>query len=185
MLMFFWLLTLATVASAQDSDSAPDEADAAAKRNAEYMNDLVRGYVAHALGEDGTESLLRLHEASLLNWSNPVSGVRPGGVYLWTLDVRPAAILKMYLHPRDGWFQQFVSLTPANISVEQQDGLSLWHSEQPDVGPHRGGRCFGCARPAEEFPVVTPPTPHEPETDHRSTFRGSFSGGIGPVCVAI
>lgn len=74
------LLTVASTAGAQESQPAPDEADAAAKRNAEYMNELVRSYSAYALGEDGTKVPLRLHETSLLNWSNPVSGVRPGGV---------------------------------------------------------------------------------------------------------
>jgi hypothetical protein len=121
------------VAAQEGNGTALDATDAAAEANRDYMNGLVLGYVLSVPGENKTRLQLELHQGNLLRWNNPVSGVRPGGVYLWTGDGRPAAVLKMFRHPKYGWFQQFQSLWSTPLSAQQADGKKIWIPQRPGI----------------------------------------------------
>ncbi|NQT12709.1 MAG: hypothetical protein HQ582_08170 [Planctomycetes bacterium] len=129
------LCVIAASIAAAEVENQP-EVDAPApidKARSDDMNRLVRGYVLYEVKEDNTKSRLDFREGSLLRWSNPVSGVKPGDVFLWTRDGRPAAILKMFFHPRVGWFQNFHSMSPTRISAVQQDGTTIWRPRKSGI----------------------------------------------------
>lgn len=122
------------VSFGQQSDITPQEADAAAAKNTEFMNRTIRSYRFYAFDEKGGKRALEFHDGNLIAWTNPVSGVRPGGLYLWTREGRPAAIVKMFYNANSKrWFQQMQSLARDRISAEQEDGTTIWRPQGPGI----------------------------------------------------
>ena len=103
---------------------APAEESESLARVTEY--DVAR------LADGGSERRLALVPRSLLNWSNPVFGTTDGGLYLWTDDGAPAALLKTYKTRNGRWFEQVRSFCVDRIVArESKDGAVFW---SPDRG---------------------------------------------------
>lgn len=127
------LAVVRAVALGQTSEISPHEAEAAAAKNTEFMNSTIRSYRFYTVDAKGLKTALDFHDGNLIAWTNPVSGVRPGGVYLWTREGRPVVILKMFYHPSGWWYQQMQSLTRERILAEDKDGLTIWRPQKPGI----------------------------------------------------
>src|SRR4030095_2989347 len=81
------------VASATHAD---DEQEAeAAKRSQAYAKEMAAKYDLKTAGDLPRQ--LKLHEGSLLRWTNPLTANKAHGeLFLWTDRGRPAAVLSMY-----------------------------------------------------------------------------------------
>lgn len=78
------------------------------------------------------KTMFPLHEKLALRWSNPVSGVVDGGVFIWTDGRRPVVIGKAFLRERGGavetpasWCEALESVTSIPF-VMQADGQDVW-----------------------------------------------------------
>lgn len=90
-----------------------------------------------------------LHEKLALRWSNPVSGVVDGGVFIWTDGRRPVVIGKAFLRERGGpsetpasWCEALESVTALPF-VMQTDGRDVWKPTSPGVRFHDLGESEG------------------------------------------
>ena len=88
------------------------------------------------------QTMFPLHEKLALRWSNPVSGVVDGGVFIWTDGRRPVVIGKAFLRERGGavetpasWCEALESVTSIPF-VMQADGQDVWKPTSPGVRFH-------------------------------------------------
>ena len=72
------------------------------------------------------EQPLKISKQSTLNWSNPVFGTTDGGLFLWTNNDRPAAIMKTYKTKNGRWFEQVRSLSVDRLRARDADGKVFW-----------------------------------------------------------
>lgn len=94
-----------------------------------------------------------LHEKLALRWSNPVSGVVDGGVFIWTDGRRPVVIGKAFLRETGGpqgapasWSEAIESVTSIPF-VMQADGQDVWKPASPGIRFHDLGETEG--RPSD------------------------------------
>ena len=94
-----------------------------------------------------------LHEKLALRWSNPVSGVVDGGVFIWTDGRRPVVIGKAFLRETGGpletpssWSEAIESVTSIPF-VMQADGRDVWKPASPGIRFHDLGENEG--RPSD------------------------------------
>ncbi len=88
---------------------------------------------------DSSQTKFPLHEKLALRWSNPVSGVVDGGVFIWTDGRRPVVIGKAFLKEKGGppdtpssWCEALQSVTSIPL-VMQADGRDVWKPASPGV----------------------------------------------------
>lgn len=98
---------------------------------------------------DSPQTKFPLHEKLALRWSNPVSGVVDGGVYIWTDGRRPVVIGKAFLRERGGavetpasWCEALESVTSLPF-VMQSEGRDVWKPASPGIRFHDLGETDG------------------------------------------
>ena len=98
---------------------------------------------------DSSQTKFPLHEKLALRWSNPVSGVVDGGVFIWTDGRRPVVIGKAFLRERGGaaetpasWCEALESVTSIPF-VMQADGRDVWKPATPGLRFHDLGENEG------------------------------------------
>ncbi|MBC8115108.1 MAG: hypothetical protein H7062_12060 [Candidatus Saccharimonas sp.] len=91
---------------------------------------------------DSPQTRFPLHEKLALRWSNPVSGVVDGGVYIWTDGRQPVVIGKAFLKEKGGpqdtpssWCEALESVTSIPF-VMQADGRDVWKPASPGLRFH-------------------------------------------------
>ena len=91
---------------------------------------------------DSPQTRFPLHEKLALRWSNPVSGVVDGGVFIWTDGRRPVVIGKAFLRETGGpqgtpasWSEAIESVTSIPF-VMQADGQDVWKPASPGIRFH-------------------------------------------------
>ena len=112
------------------------ETDGGFRKNTDLMNKMVRAYRFCTVDEKGAKRPLDFNDGNLFAWSNPGSDVGPGGVYLWTRNGRPAAIMKVFWHPWSfppSWCQNMHSLSTEKVSADEKDGVTFWRPQTAGV----------------------------------------------------
>jgi hypothetical protein len=131
-LLFLLLLPLAICPSA----TAAEEDDAAAKeknqaQRLEFMKAQAAGYRFAAADSDRRE--LQIVAEPLLRWTNPVSGLQDGTLFLWTeKSGRPAAAAQVFLTADNLWLHEFQSLYEGPFSA-QRDGEPVWEPSRAGI----------------------------------------------------
>ncbi len=77
-----------------------------------------------------------LHDKLALRWSNPVSGVVDGGVFVWTNGQRPVVIGKIFVNERSAtWCEALQSVTSdaAVPLVMHSDNRIVWQPNGPGI----------------------------------------------------
>ena len=121
------------------SASADDKTSVADQRIAFLRERMERLQIRSA---DSPQSKFPLHEKLALRWSNPVSGVVDGGVFIWTDGRRPVVIGKAFLRETGGpqgtpasWSEAIESVTSIPF-VMQADGQDVWKPASPGIRFH-------------------------------------------------
>lgn len=97
-------------------------------------DELQRFFDSEAKLYEFTPKELNLIEKPILHWSNPVRRQEQGGLYVWTLDGRPAVMASIFsFEVRSGvWYRhEIFSLTDFPMKAEL-DGRVVW---QPKANP--------------------------------------------------
>lgn len=108
--------------------SIAQEDEATRNRRLKFMVDSVSDVTMKL--DSGVE-LVRKEEA-LLRWSNPVSGVPDGTVFMWTDHGRPHVAAQVFVVADGTWLQEYQSLSPQAISADRS-GRRLWSPNQPGI----------------------------------------------------
>ena len=86
---------------------------------------------------DDTKHIFPLQKTLALRWSNPVSGVVDGGVFVWSDGGRPVVIGKSYINERKvAWGEVLQSVAPWPITMSLED-QQIWKPVGPGVMFHR------------------------------------------------
>ena len=123
---FSSLLITLFLCSGSDAQQ-PDEAEEK-KRRLSWMVQSA-GEVKMSLGD---ESKLTVKKEPLLRWSNPVSGVDDGTVFIWTHENRPHVAAQLFRVPDGTWLHEFQSLSQQPILAKLQ-GRTLWSPRRPGI----------------------------------------------------
>lgn len=109
------------------TESAIDDRQAAAAQLL-LMESLAK---ACQLSRDATAAPYQLETKPLLRWSNPVSGVEDGALWLWTHEGRPVATLDVFSVTQGRtWSHQWQSLSEVPFLC-QHDGQVRWSPQSP------------------------------------------------------
>ena len=115
---------------------AADEKDAAAKENLqaerlEFMKSSAAGYRFTA--DDASQRELLMVAEPLLRWTNEVSGLQDGTLFLWTeKSGRPAAAAQVFLTADNLWLHEFQSLSEGPFKA-QRDDKPVWEPAREGV----------------------------------------------------
>jgi hypothetical protein len=121
---------LKTAAAADDEPLDKEQEKAALAERLDLMKSSLKIY-EFKTGTDGRP--MKLHLEPLLRWNNPVSGVRDGAVFLWTVGGRPYAAAQVF-QLKDGlWLHEFQSLAPERFQATMSDGSPVWSPARPGI----------------------------------------------------
>ena len=81
---------------------------------------------------DETTDPFVLRAEPLMRWSNPISNLADGGLFLWTEGGRPAAVVKFYQKTDGTWLHNLQSLATRSFSAKR-DGRLVWRPREPGV----------------------------------------------------
>ncbi len=108
--------------------------DPAAETRIEFLREKMAAYRIQSA--DGAESIYPLQDNLALRWSNPVSGVVDGGIFIWTDGRRPMAIGKCFLNEvQEAWGEVIHSVSPAPLVMTQGD-REVWKPSGPGLSFH-------------------------------------------------
>ena len=104
--------------------------------------------VYHFSAKDEHQTELKVNPEPLLRWTNPVSGLKDGALFLWKdADGRPAAGAQVFLTADNLWLHEFQSLYERPFQATQ-NGAPVW-------SPSRAGVSFS-RLPEAPSPANTP-----------------------------
>lgn len=155
----------------------PTDAPSAEDRQASAQRLVVMESLAKAcqLSREAQSPPYVLEANPLLRWSNPVSGVVDGSLWLWTYEGRPVATVDVFTMTNSpSWSHQWQSLAETPLRC-QRDGQVRWSPQQPGVAfqwlpdaptpaATAAGRLIQMRALAREFTV---------EDDFKTRFRGT------------
>ena len=114
-----------------DDSQSSSTLDPVAQKRIDYLWDRVSRYQLRAAGDP--KQVFSLQKKLALRWSNPVSGVVDGGVFVWTDGKRPVVIAKCYINERKvAWGEVLQSVAPWPISMSLED-QQIWNPPGPGV----------------------------------------------------
>lgn len=100
------------------------EKDPVAEKRIAYLRGRMERYRIHPAGLP--ERPYALHEELALRWSNPVSGVVDGGIFVWTDGQRPVVFAKAFINETQlAWGEAVQSVAPGPI-VMTLDDREVW-----------------------------------------------------------
>ena len=113
-----------------------EDADAERQERADRLALMKESFqVYQFLTNDDERSELKVTAEPLLRWTNPVSGLKDGALFLWKdADGRPAAGAQIFLTADNLWLHEFQSLYEKPFRAVR-DGAPVW-------SPSRGGVSF-------------------------------------------
>lgn len=112
------------------ADSAQIEAEEAAKR-LEFMRGKLTRYEIQV--DSGRNGQFQFTENTALRWSNPVSGVIDGTVFVWTVDGRPEIVAKSFINSKAmAWCQAVQSLSSIPFTM-RLNGQTVWKPSQAGI----------------------------------------------------
>ncbi|MCC9599103.1 hypothetical protein LOC67_00925 [Stieleria sp. JC731] len=96
----------------------------------QHLTYLVKRQQAHQLTRKEDRVSCSLRTEPIIRWVNPISGAN-GGVFLWTIDDRPAAISKCHINDRKKHYVESTVVLAPNL-VLTHPNRSTWMPQQPD-----------------------------------------------------
>ncbi len=127
----------APVASAQEPANSPPAVqpkESVADRRIAFVREKMARYRLHAAGTD--QIAYPLQDKLALRWTNPVSGVVDGGIFVWTDGRRPMAVGKCFLNEvQEAWGEVIHSVAPGPMVMRLED-REVWKPEGPGVTFH-------------------------------------------------
>jgi hypothetical protein len=130
----FGIVLAATVVSqTQASDQVPAEDDKAAA--AERLDFMKRSAAVYKITLAEKDSELKLVAEPVLRWTNPVSTVPDGVLFLWVgPEGRPEVAAQVFIAARttDLWLHEFQSLSTESMTLAR-DNQVTWHPQKPGV----------------------------------------------------
>ncbi len=138
------LLPVAALAQEAARESAPaSSSDAVAEERIKFVRDKMARYRLSAAGSMKIQ--YPLHDQLALRWSNPVSGVVDGGIFVWSGGGRPMAIGKCFLNEvQEAWGEVIHSVAGSPLVMTQGD-REIWKPAGPGITFHA---IDGPAKPA-------------------------------------
>ena len=116
-----------------DSGSSP-AVDRIAQQRIDYLWGRISRYQIQSAGDP--KQIFPLQKTLALRWSNPVSGVVDGGVFVWSDGGRPVVIGKSYINERKvAWGEVLQSVAPFPIAMSLED-QQIWSPAGPGVVFH-------------------------------------------------
>jgi len=174
-----WLLavsmTLIALVPATAQQPATEATDAERQAAAERLATMQALAQTCILTKDGSAKPYTLEPKPLLRWSNPISGMVDGSLWLWTDNGRPVATIDIFIGKTwSNWNHQSQSLAADSFEC-RRNGQIRW-------SPRRPGRSF---KPVPDGPVPAK-TPEQRlvqmralarqflvEDDFKTQFRGT------------
>lgn len=127
------LVAAATGQQEQTEKAQADEDKAAAAARLDYMKRSAAVYRVTLADKDKTE--IKLIEEPVLRWTNPVSNVPDGALFLWIgPNGRPELAAQVFIAAgtKDLWLHEFQSLSAGRFTVARGDEVP-WHPQKPGV----------------------------------------------------
>jgi hypothetical protein len=150
------MLAAALVGQKQSSEPVPTEDDKAAA--AERLDFMKRSATVYKITLGEKETDLKLVHEPVLRWTNPVSTVPDGVLFLWVgPEGRPELAAQVFIAARttDLWLHEFQSLSMESLTVAR-DSKVTWHPQKPGI---------------EMKPVEDAPAPAESAVQRLSQMR--------------
>lgn len=129
-------VTYAAVSLAQDATDSETGVpkDAAAEKRITFLRDKMARYRVTAADE--SQAVYPLEDKLALRWSNPVSGVVDGGIFVWSDGRRPMVIGKCFLNEaKEAWGEAIQSVAPMSLTMSLE-GREIWKPAGPGVTFH-------------------------------------------------
>src|SRR5579863_54712 len=128
------MLAAAAAGQQEQTDKAQaDEDKAAASARLDYMKRSAAVYRIN-LG-DHDKTLIKLIEEPVLRWTNPVSNIPDGALFLWVgPNGRPEVAAQVFIaaQTKDLWLHEFQSLSNGTFSVARGNDVP-WHPQKPGI----------------------------------------------------
>lgn len=123
------LLVSAALAQADPATAGDDPSRDASERLAE-MKEAAASYLVYWPGLES--SPLKLIEEPVLRYSDNVTQVPDGSLYVWTHEGRPEAVVCIWYHPDGRRYHEFQSLSEEPL-VAQAEGTVWWNPTEPGI----------------------------------------------------
>lgn len=128
-----WLLTLVfcplvpQLASGQESIRQPAVQDPGVEYSGAHLQEYFKRTAASYDIRTAQKAKLESVPGSLLNWSNPVRKQEQGGLFLWTLDQRPAVLVSIYTFVSNKLQHKHEAISFVSQPLTADlDGRSVW-----------------------------------------------------------
>lgn len=121
----------------EDSPRSPSDEEATKKHRADRLAEMRRRAEGTKVFQfvDGDRVACEMHPEPVLRYDWQVGGVPDGTLWIWVNEVRPAAALKVQIHPRNNQARclyEMYSLSSRLIEVEFDEAPS-WSSREPGL----------------------------------------------------
>ena len=133
-LIFAVVLGLEVVRVARADDAAPEKSAAEQQAAAERLKEMESLAQSCRLSREvASQKAYVLEPKPLLRWSNPISGVVDGSMWLWTHEGRPVATVDLFSANKGlSWTLQCQSLSLEPFTCQQHDEVQ-WTPRQPGL----------------------------------------------------
>ena len=113
------------------ADSPVPTINDSAEARLQYMQSSGESYIAN-VGEKGS---VKFRKEPILRFTNPVSGVVDGGLFVWQDEFEcPVAVAQIFIIPKTEklWLHEFQSLTVDSLTFDYH-GRTVWSPKSPGI----------------------------------------------------
>ncbi len=158
------------------ADPAPVESEAEKQAAAERLDTMKSLAQACELSRNApSQKPIVLESKPLLRWSNPISGMIDGSLWLWTQDGRPVATVDIFAgNKSQSWNHQMQSLSTEPFECKL-DGQLRWTPQKPGLElkpvPMAGAPAKTAAARLVQMRAIA--RDFSVQDDFKTTFRGT------------
>ena len=111
----------------------PERDKAEEAQREQGLKNMRRSAAQYALSSTDTpQRTFKFHETAALRFSNPVTDVTDGALYLWTDHGRPQAVVKFFTFNNKTYTHAWLSLSENNF-VAERNGKVVWSPTEPGI----------------------------------------------------
>jgi len=114
----------------QSKDDPDKDEDARQEQRLKNMSRFAETYTIYP-AEDRKRQF-KFHEKAVFRFSNPVSGTKDGGIYVWSEHGRPQAVLKFWTFNNERYLHGLLSLSERPL-VAEREGNVKWNPTEPGI----------------------------------------------------
>jgi hypothetical protein len=127
-----FLITASALGQNESNDPGPtgDKAEAAAR-----LDFMKRSVTVYEIGRGEKQVPLKLLADPVLRWTNPVSNIPDGALFLWVdPEGRPQIAAQVFIAAgtKDLWLHEFSSLSEESLNATR-DGATRWKPRKPGI----------------------------------------------------